>query len=327
MSIIYFRSGASSYSGAYLFAPFFDEEELSLQVVDCAFTIVKRLESEITIIYRTMRSYDKFITMKIKISHADHQRNLEISAELDNSNSVFAHSDFFLKTKFSFEDENASNADTRFYIYDTVNHVRKDHIKRKVFSNRDLGSKIFSAPGGAAYHYNNYLLSFFSTKVLGVGYMGDGTFLFGMGRHNIVDDGKGLPGGTPDVSTWNFMLHINLFKKEEILSQTHLKYWQLLHAPSLAVFDDQNLLLHNNQELGISEFAAPETIRDFINASIPLNVSTSFLEETDACPNTVLRILNTNQFADPQLDLSFIVAILVKTTSKSEDLSTCLRSA
>lgn len=140
---------------------------------------------------------------------------------MDNSKQHFYHSDFFLSAKLRFEHDESVKPETGFYIHDSVNHVRKDQVKKKMFSNRDLGSKIFSAPAGASYRFNDYVLSFFPYKVLGVGYLSEGEFIFGIGRHNVIDDDKGLPSGTPDESDWNFNLQFGLFKKDEIFTRSY----------------------------------------------------------------------------------------------------------
>lgn len=85
---------------------------------------------------------------------------------------------------------------TSFYVHDSVAHVRKDHIDWPMFSNRDLGSKFHAAVFGSGYRFDNLLLQFFGTRAIGVGYFSPGELLFGIGRHNVYDDSKGLNEGT-----------------------------------------------------------------------------------------------------------------------------------
>jgi hypothetical protein len=114
--------------------------------------------------------------------------------------------------------------------------VRKDHIEHQIYSQRDIGAKIHAAVSGAAYkiHEKNEgerLLSFFGSRAMGVGFFKNGTMLFGIGRQNNIDDGKGLWVGSNLMANWELTLNVGLFKPKEVLTQEYQACLDFISSP------------------------------------------------------------------------------------------------
>jgi len=77
-------------------------------------------------------------------------------------------------------------------------------MQKRYLITRDNGGKYYPMVEGASYRYQtsdnqDYLLGFFTAqRSNAVGYMGNGTIDFGIGRNTENDDHKGLSKGTSD---------------------------------------------------------------------------------------------------------------------------------
>lgn len=71
------------------------------------------------------------------------------------------------------------NDQSQFYVHDSLNHVRKDVVKKRLLTSRDLASKYYPAVSGFSYRFQrkeeDYVMSFFSgTRANGLGYLEEG---------------------------------------------------------------------------------------------------------------------------------------------------------
>ena len=95
--------------------------------------------------------------------------------------------------RFSIIPENKIK-NSSFYVHDSLNHVRKGQVKKRVLTSRDLGQYFHAVVSGANYEYltsknEELMFSFFTgMRSNGVGHIKDGEIEFGLGRHNEFDD-------------------------------------------------------------------------------------------------------------------------------------------
>lgn len=91
---------------------------------------------------------------------------------------VLHQDEVFLRVKILGKDLR-NKKDSKFYVHDSLNHVRKDIIKKRVLTSRDLASKYYAGTSGTSYRYkeekNDFLFSFFTgSRANSFGYLKDG---------------------------------------------------------------------------------------------------------------------------------------------------------
>ena len=152
--------------------------------------------------------------------------NGERVLQVEHRSQIMTDDEVFLS--FKIRPEGQSVRDSQFYVHDSVNHVRKDVVKKRLLTSRDIGSKFHAMVYGAMYRYqtedekhNDLMLSFFTgSRSNSVGMPEKGDLWFGISRSTQFDDLKGLPDGTPDDSLSDFSFSVGLFETHEAMDQS-----------------------------------------------------------------------------------------------------------
>jgi len=50
---------------------------------------------------------------------------------------------------------NGKKEGSKFYVHDSLNHVQKDVVKKRILTSRDLASKYYVSTSGASYRYSD----------------------------------------------------------------------------------------------------------------------------------------------------------------------------
>ena len=64
-----------------------------------------------------------------------------------------------------------------------------------------------------------------------IGYVEEGTFDFGLGRHVVTDDDKGLPDGVQDDSLYEVHVGLGLFSTDDITSTNYKSNFDHISQP------------------------------------------------------------------------------------------------
>lgn len=130
---------SNSESGAYIFAPKDEGVPLRLQVID-ATILTGDDQDRIIIFYKSRYSASVQALLSISINKLLDQRVLKMSLLCNQ----IKNNELFLRFSVDPHDQE------QFYVHDSVNHVRKGHIKKRVMTSRDLGAHFHSVVSGAS---------------------------------------------------------------------------------------------------------------------------------------------------------------------------------
>lgn len=202
---------SNSESGAYIFAPRTEAKEMKLQVIDVKF-FDSKLVKKVLVFYKSPYIANCHSLMTLWLNEGERVLHYE------HRGHVLDEDEVFLRIKIQPDHDVVSS---QFYVHDSVNHVRKDVVKKRLLTSRDLGSKFHAMVYGAAYRYqterDDLMLSFFTgTRSNGVGMVKDGEIWISVSRSTEFDDLKGLPDGTPDDTLFEVPFSLGLFNTDEV---------------------------------------------------------------------------------------------------------------
>lgn len=237
LSVVHYPT-AFGQSGAYIFAPGREAVPLRLAITDAILVTGNEAYEKLIVGYKSQQLSGIQAILIMQLPKSEHRKRV---LQLTLRSNSLPDDELFLRVEI--KPTSASGEPGKFYVHDSLHHVRKGHVSKRVLSSRDIGAHFHPMVNGATYSYasgrggkKEYLLSFFTgQRPNGVGYLKEGHLEFGIGRNVNFDDQKGLPDGTEDSSYHALEVSLGLFEKAEA---TSLEYRQYMQEPESVVVSE-----------------------------------------------------------------------------------------